>query len=181
MGERKRRQAAGYVPPPQLTERQRIELSIPAALVAALAYANVFGGDDAEEVERQSKHLQGLVIAGLTEPFADLSGAHKRRLITATTDLCRSCIAEMGWENQPSVKFAMSYYYWIEDLLSRGVLELAEGSAMGEALTMLLPMMSHGFEHEARDASAQKQARKLLRWLQGRGFYAEAVNEREAA
>jgi hypothetical protein len=179
MGEAKRRLAAGYVPPPALTERQRIELAIPASLAAALAFANVFGGDPAE-VERQGKHLQALLIDCLREPFIDLSNARQRRLLNMTTALCADCIKEMGFEGQSSVKFAMTYYYFVEDLLARGVLEVVEGSKMGEALTMLLPMMEHGFEREAQDASAQKQAKRLLRWFNARGFYGD-VAEQEAA
>lgn len=180
MGERKRRRAAGYVPPASLTDRERIELSIPASLAAALAFANVFGGDP-DEVERQGKHIQTLLIDCLREPFLDLSNAHQRRLLSATTALCADCIKEMGFEGQSSVKFAMTFYYFTEDLLSRGVLEVVEGSKMGEALTLLLPMMDHGFSREPQDASAQKQAKRLLRWLQGRGFYADAAGERVAA
>ncbi|MGX9981931.1 hypothetical protein [Methylobacterium fujisawaense] len=189
MGERKRRAAAGYVPPSSLTDRDRMTFAIPAILVGALAFADVFGPDpDAEdraaaraEIKVKTKQLQELIVAGCTEPFAGLSLAPRSRLLCRTADLCQACIRAMGFEDQSSVKFGMVYYYWLEDLLARDVLALAEGSSMAEAVTLLLPMMEHGFAVEARDASARKQAARMLRWFQERGFYAEATTEARCA
>lgn len=182
MGEGKRRAAAGHVPTPRITDRDRQEWAIPAILIASLVFADVIGPDpsahDPEaariELAPELKRMQNLVMAGVSEPFADLGLHHRSRLLRATADLCADSIRAMGFEDQASVKFAMTYYYWVEDLLSRDVLSLSEGSSMGEALTMLLPMMEHGFAEERRDASARKQAGRMLRWFQDRGFYAAA-------
>lgn len=193
MGERKRRLAAGYVPPqrpapepvdPGLPDHARIELALPAILAGALVFAEVFGPDpDADvkeawaEVEAKTKRIRALTIKGLEEPFLDCSNVRRRRLLDRTAAVGSECIRAMGFEDQSSVKFAMTYYYWLEDLLARDVLSLTEGSSMGEAVTMLMPMMEHGFESERRDASARKQAGRMLRWLQERGFYREAMAE----
>lgn len=182
MGERKRRAAAGYVPPPHLTDRDRMMFAIPAILVGALVFADVFGPDpDAEdqdaaraEIAVKAKLLRDLIIAGSSEPFAGLSLGPRSRLLRRTADLCQDCIRSMGFEDQSSVKFGMTYYYWLADLLDRDVLSLFEGSAMAEAVDLLLPMMEHGFAVQARDASARKQAARMLRWFQERGFYVEA-------
>ncbi|MEE7478471.1 hypothetical protein [Methylobacterium hispanicum] len=189
MGERKRRAAAGYVPAPRLTDRDRKEFAIPAVLVGALVFANVFGPDPTAEdqaaaraeVETKAKHLQELILAGVQEPFADLRIAHRSRVLRETADVCADCVKAMGFEDQSSVKFAMTYYYWLEDLLARDVLSLVEGSSMHEAVTLLLPMMEHGFDEARRDASARKQAARMLRWFQGRGFYADPAMMLEAA
>lgn len=189
MGESKRRAAAGYVPAPRLTERDRKELAIPAVLIGALAFANVFGPDpgaeDQEaaraEVEEKTKLIQKLIIDGITEPFTDCGLAQRSRLVNETTVLCTDCIRAMGFEDQSSIKFAMTYYYWLDDLLSREVLSLFEGSAMGEAVTLIMPMMEHGFEEERQDASARKQAARMLRWFQWRGFFADPAVALQAA
>ncbi len=176
MGERKRRLAAGHIPAPRLTDRERIECALPAFLASALVFAEVFGPDpdaaDPEEaraeVAAKTKRIRALTIAGVTEPFADCRPSERSRLTRRAADLGGDCIRAMGFEEQASVKFAMTYYYWLEDLLARDVLSLIEGSSMGEAVTMLMPMMEHGFESERRDASARKQAARMLRWFQGR-------------
>ncbi|APT31892.1 hypothetical protein MCBMB27_02601 [Methylobacterium phyllosphaerae] len=189
MGERKRRIAAGYVPPAYLTDCDRMAFAIPATLVGALVFADVFGPDpDAPdpveaqaEIAAKTKQLRDLIIAGCSEPFVGLAIGPRSRLLRRTADLCQSCIRAMGFEDQSSVKFGMVYYYWLEDLLARDVLSLAEGSSMAEAVTLLLPMMEHGFAVQARDASARKQAARMLRWFQERGFYVEAEMEARCA
>ena len=185
MGEHKRRLAAGYVPAPRLTDHARIELALPAILAGALVYSDVFGtgpedgeGEEAlANVAAKTKRIRTLTMAGVTEPFADCRPADRSRVLRRAADLGGDCIRAMGFEDQSSVKFAMTYYYWLEDLLARDVLSLTEGSSMGEAVTMLLPMMEHGFDSERRDASARKQAGRMLRWFQDRGFYVDAWAE----
>jgi hypothetical protein len=189
MGESKRRLAAGHVPTPRLSDRERIEVALPAILAGALVFAEVFGPDpdatDAKtaqaEVAAKTKRIRTLTMAGVTEPFAECRQGERNRLLRRAADLGGDCIRAMGFEDQSSVKFAMTYYYWLEDLLSREVLSLTEGSNMAEAVSMLLPMMEHGFDNERRDASARKQAARMLRWFQERGFYLDAGMSAEAA
>ena len=67
--------------------------------------------------------------------------------------------------------FSFSNQRSLADLTDREVLILWEGSAMARAADTLFPMFAHGFEEQKRDASAQKQAGRLLARLQAEGLY----------
>lgn len=163
--------------PQPLTDRQRVEIAVPARLVLGLVASNCFGLDpkaeDREAAEAElaasRQRLRDLMIAACMDPIDDLpprEGVKVARRIERLVDRLA-----MDFDQQPAVKVAMALYYFIEDLLQRERLILWEGSAMGEALSILLPMFEYGFEREQQDASARKQARRLLEKLQKEGFY----------
>ena len=159
-----------------LTDRQRVELAIPARLVFGIVAANCFAPNpeaDADEalaeLERNVARLKELLTTACVEPIADLPerlGSKVARRIERVVDA-----AAKPFDDQPAVKVAMALYYFLEDLLSRGVLELLEGSAFAEAMGILMPMFEHGFSEEKLDRSAQKRARQLLEHLQREGYY----------
>lgn len=148
-----------------LTDQQRVELAIPARLVWDLAMAGCFSDPDAEVVER----LKALLQAACSEPMADLPRKAKakiaRRIERAIVPVLKP------WQGGSAVSLGMALYHFLEDLLSREVLVLLEGSSFAEAMAILLPMMEHGFEEEGRDATARDQARALLSGLQAAGYY----------
>jgi hypothetical protein len=152
-----------------LTDRQRVEIAIPARLVFGVVAAKCFSDPDAEVVKR----LEDLLVQACVEPIADLpeqKGIQVARRIERTTD----AIAK-DFDDQPAVKIAMALYYFLQDLLEREVLVLWEGSAFAEAMQILMPMFEHGFEVQRIDASAQKQARRLRERLEREGYYRRAA------
>lgn len=161
---------------PRLTDRQRIELAIPARLTFGLVAANCFGPDPnadpeeaAAELERSRARLADLLTEACLEPLVGLMPKDEikiARRIERTVD----AIAR-PYDGQPAIKLALVLFYFLSDLVEREVLELWEGSAFGEAWKLLEPMFAHGFEEERLDKSAQKQARKLLESLKREGLY----------
>lgn len=160
-----------------LTDRQRVEIAVPARLVFGLVAANCFGPDpkaeDQEEAKAQvaekSAQLRELVLQASVDPVSDLPDREALKVARRVERLVERVTVD--FDQQPAVKVAMCLYYFIEDLLQSERLILWEGSAMGEALSILLPMFEYGFEREQQDASARKQARRLLEKLQKEGFY----------
>lgn len=148
-----------------MNERQRVETAVPARLVFGLAVCNCFSDPDADVV----KQLKELLLRACVEPVEGLGPKEGGKVARRIERVCEAAAKE--FDGQPAVKIAMALFYFLEDLLSREVLTLWEGSAFGEAMTLLMPMFEHGFESEKIDASARKQARKLLERLQREGYF----------
>ncbi|KMO32898.1 hypothetical protein VQ02_22610 [Methylobacterium variabile] len=104
------------------------------------------------------------------EPFNDLVGKKQYALLRRVERIGKGVIAE--WTDRPALSLMLTLWYFVKDLTDREVLILWEGSAMARAADKLLPMFEHGFEQQKRDASAQKQAGRLLARLQAEGLYA---------
>lgn len=159
-----------------LTDRQRVEIAIPARMAFEIAACDCFAPnpavapDEAQaEMERNVARLKELLVTACLEPITDLpeaTGIKVARRVERVADKITAPYA-----NQPAIKFAMVLFYFLQDLLDRDVLVLWEGSAFGAAMQLLVPMFEHGFSIEKQDASAQRQARRLLEQLQREGYY----------
>jgi hypothetical protein len=158
---------------PVLSDRQRVELAIPAYLLYALtAVPSVFipaNPDRAGRAEADIAALRADLQAALLEPFGDLIAKKQHALLRRVERIGKGVIA--GWADQPSLSVMLTLWYFLKDLTDREVLILWEGSAMERATSKLLPMFAHGFDEEKRDAAAQEQARHLLTCLQVEGLY----------
>lgn len=152
---------------PTLTDRQRVELAIPAYLLFALTSApGAFVPADPGLVERAEADIAELradLKTAWFEPLEDLSEKKKVALLRRVERIARGVIVE--WKNRSTL------WYFLKDLTDREVLLLWEGSAMAQAASRLLPMFAHGFDEEKCDATAKEQARHLLAQLQVEGLY----------
>lgn len=160
-----------------LNDRQRVELALPARLFYALAVCDVFAVDPAhadtpdaaEKGMREVAELRDLLKVACIEPIADIDPRKAGQLSRRIDRVAKEVTAE--YDQERGIKLALVFYYWLEDLLSRGVLVCHEGSTFGRAIRMLFTMFQHGFAIEKQDASAQKQARRLLEKFQVAGYF----------
>lgn len=158
---------------PNLTDRQRIELSVPAYLLYALTgLPGVFVPvDDSQATKAQADiaELRGDLQIACLEPFADLKARKRQALLRRLERVTRQLIAD--WKDQPAMRLTMMLWCFLKDLTDRQILILWEGSAMDRAMKKLMPMCEHGFEDRASAAAAEDQARALLIRLRAEGFY----------
>ncbi|KMO10287.1 hypothetical protein [Methylobacterium platani] len=158
---------------PTLSDRQRVELAIPAYLLYALTAASgVFvpaDPDQAAKAEADIAALRADLQAALLEPFGDLVAKKQHALLRRVERIGKDVI--VGWGNRPALSVMLALWYFLKDLTDREVLILWEGSAMERATSRLLPMFAHGFEEQRRDALAQEQAHQLLAHMQAEGLY----------
>ncbi|WP_245291044.1 hypothetical protein [Methylobacterium aquaticum] len=158
---------------PTLSDRQRVEVAIPAYLLLALTTAPGLivpaGPELAERAEADITAMRTDLTQACIEPFTDLVGKKQHALLRRVERIGKGVIA--GWENRPALSVMLTLWYFLKDLTDREVLILWEGSAMARATSRLLPMFMHGFDEEKRDAAAQEQARQLLARLQVEGLY----------
>ncbi|MBX9933239.1 MAG: hypothetical protein K2Y56_17165 [Methylobacterium sp.] len=158
---------------PALSDRQRVELALPAYLFLALTTAQrVFIPTDPALEEKAKADLTTLrdhLRTACLEPFDDLS-ARKREAMTRRVERAgKSTIT--GWTDRPAILVMMTLYRFLEDLIDREVLILWEGSAMAEAMRWLVPMFEQRLENAEQDAAARIEAGALLTRLQREGLY----------
>ena len=158
---------------PVLSDRQRVELAIPAYLLCALtAVPGVFVPADPDQAARAEADIAVLradLQAACLEPFGDLVPKKQHALLRRVERIGKGVIT--GWGNRPALSVMLTLWYFVKDLTDREVLILWEGSAMERATSRLLPMFAHGFDEQKRDATAQEHARQLLACLQAEGLY----------
>ena len=158
---------------PVLTDRQRIELAVPAFLLYALTGApDVFVPADpdlAARAEADVAELRGNLRTACLEPFADLTPSKRQALIRRLERLKRQVTTD--WHERPALGLMLMLWCFLKDLTDREVLILWEGSAMDRAMQKLMPMCEYGFEKREDDVTAQDQARVLLSRLQVEGLY----------
>jgi hypothetical protein len=78
-------------------------------------------------------------------------------------------------------KAGMIGFYLLNAVLASGYLELEEGSRVAVAVNAVVEALGDAFSQQALDASARKQAAKMLRQLQDGGFFEGVEMQREAA
>ncbi|MEN3237917.1 hypothetical protein PUR29_31095 [Methylobacterium ajmalii] len=158
---------------PLLSDRQRVELAVPAYLFYALTAApGVFIPSDPDLAARAEADIAALradLQAALLEPLRDLTGKKQHALLRRVERIGKGVIT--GWGNRPALSVMLTLWYFVKDLTDREVLILWEGSAMERATSRLLPMFAHGFDEQMRDATALEQAQQLLACLQAEGLY----------
>lgn len=145
---------------PALTDRQRIELAIPDYLVYAIASApGAFVPADPALAARAEANIAALCeklrIACL-EPFADLIPSKRQALMRRLERITQLMTA--AWHERPALSLMLMLWCFLKDLTDREVLVLWEGSAMGQAMQMLLPMFDHGLCEHGSEAVAHGQA-----------------------
>jgi hypothetical protein len=79
------------------------------------------------------------------------------------------------------LKTGMVTYYVLQAVLRDGFLELVEGSDLAVAISKIIEAFADAFEETRLDASAQKQAARMLGILQREGYFYGVAIERAAA
>lgn len=151
--------------------KERVECALPARMMFAMSMQNVFGFQDGKEEEgrAQIEQMRSLLKVACIEP---LNGLSKSSALVLSRQIDRVHAQVMNeYDQQRADKVATAIYYFLKDLTDTGYLELWEGSPVAEAAAIYLPMIEHVFEEAKLDASAQKQARRIIQKLQEKGYY----------
>jgi hypothetical protein len=149
---------------PPLTDKQRVELGLIPVMLQGIIHAGAFPKD-------QSTHLAFLAKTAANEPLQDLNPGKFKQVYRRLTKVAH--LASLELDQQSGVKIAMVLYYFTQDLLERGVLELAEGSPCASVLQTMIEYIERadGFDVAPLDRAAQKQARRLLREMNAAGYF----------
>lgn len=132
---------------PSLTDRQRLELALPASLLFVLTGApDVFMPADPALATRAASDIAALradLRTTFMEPFGDLTPMKQQALLRRLERLNR--VAKAGWHDHTALDLMLMLWCFLKDLIDREVLILWESSTMDRAMRRLMPMCEHGF------------------------------------
>jgi hypothetical protein len=151
--------------------RERVECALPARMMYAVTLMDVFAfaPDREEEGRAELERLRKLLTTACLEPLDGLPPPIKA-IVGKTIDRAHGQVMA-EYDQQRADKVSAAIFYFLKDLTDSGYLELWEGSPVAEAAAIYTPMVEHVFGEERLDASAQKQAKRILTRLQERGYY----------
>lgn len=151
-----------------LTDRRRVEFALPAVIAFNVIAAIVTDPGDEVAAEKAAR-LRALVLKSCHDPLdgltAPAAGKMARRIDRNAAEALKAV------DNPPADKLGMILFYALESLIETGALELIEGSTFAEAMNLLLPALDQAFAEPALDASARKQAKRLLAHFKTKGFF----------
>jgi len=149
-----------------LSDRCRIELALPAEMLDPVVRVLLKRGINADD----DKCLD-LIKSAIQEPFAGVDPVKRAKLQRRVTALRLELLAP--YEKRPIVLVFQMLVMWLRDMLEDGTLDLVDGSDFALAMDDLIARV---IQHEElivkTQKSAIKNARKLRRLLEKRGYYA---------
>lgn len=154
---------------PVTFHKDRVEFVMPARMMYAISVADVFNFNDEEKGLADIARLKDLLKEASIAPLRGLPPRIMTILAQKIDRLNHAVMHE--YDQQRADKLATSIYYFLKNLIDSEYLELWEGSPVADAAALYLPMIEHVFDEAKLDASAQKQAHKILRNFQERGYY----------
>lgn len=155
---------------PTLTDRQIVELALPAFLVRRAYAAGLDAADRLSEDDRQVMAWLDEARAAPFEAVADRDRAAKlrARVMRLQTRLLAP------YEQRPLMLVHQMVLFLLRDLLAEEVLVLVEGSAFDRAASALIEALSADDLDDlwrGMQSSAEKNARRLRQRLAVEGYY----------
>jgi hypothetical protein len=148
-----------------LSDRQRVELALPAHVMMGVVIAGVEDQDD------DYRRCVTLLRTAAREPVADLDARKERKIQQRVRRLHHDVVRPYSGEGEDVGKFGLIVFFWIAAMVETSYFVFAAGSAIDEALKLYIGAIEHKAREPRVVASAQKQARKMIARLQALGFY----------
>lgn len=151
--------------------KERIECALPARMMYHIASSDVFYIIEGRESEAHAllMQLRDHLETACLEPLQGLA-PKVQKIVGWQIDRLHAQVMD-GYHDHRADKVAAAIYYFLKELTDTGYLELWEGSPVAEAAAIYVTTIEHVFEEGRLDDSAQKQARKIVKKLQERGYY----------
>jgi hypothetical protein len=150
------------------SDRQMVELTLAPMLLLDVVTNGPVDRKSPDVIAAQTHLVIATteIVAGMTSSKRDKILRRSRRVFDQVTAPYRKPGAEVA-------KTGLIAFYWLQTLVSARYFVLAEDCALQKALDLILPALSDAASIPALDASAQKQARRLLNELQDLGYFRE--------
>lgn len=155
------------------SDRSIVEALLPICLLLSVVH---FGVSDPASAEAQQ--LTAWLKAAEAEQLSGKPDADVRRLARRSWAVYDRIMAPFMRDETSCAKFGLIVFYLLAELEGQGIYLFTPGSSFDKAQQAIYGADGTVVEManiEAVDASAQKQARRLLRVLQDEGYVREAV------
>lgn len=166
------------LPSSYISDAQRVEIALPIVAMRDLVKCGV------EENDADKLRAMELLGAAYREAFDGMTVDRSMKLQRRAAAAFGSVTDEYREEGIPVAKSGLIWFYVLSRLINQGYMVLHPGTAMSDAMDLILPALSEHTAEAAFDRAAQKQARRVLTKLKWRGYYAgvridEGVSEHE--
>lgn len=157
-----------------MNDRQRVE-----ALFFPLVFKSVLesGAERDEGFEACRRNLDAAII----EIIGKLDDRRKVQIMRRTVRVLDAAMQVNREGGLRLDKGALQAFYVLRAVLDSGYLELEAGSGLAVAIMAIVDAFEDAFAEARLDASARKQAAKMLAFLQREGFFVGVEMRREAA
>ncbi|WP_299378204.1 hypothetical protein [uncultured Kiloniella sp.] len=149
---------------PYLSDRQRVELALPARLLIRPAQrcAEEWNGDDSEILTQLENACY--------QPLEGLDPIKKAKVAKRINRIQKELLS--SFENRPVMVVFLTIIYWLNDLLEREIIVLDSNSDFAKACETLFPMLNeHSELIDGMSKSAEKNARRFNEKLNKGGYY----------
>ena len=155
-----------------LSDRRRVELALPAALLYRIFAACMAHGAENPEIDESKfdEWVIGDLFKACHEPLDGLTLKRKKELVKRIERIQSEILTP--FEDRPIMVCFLYVLFWLKELLDDGTLVLIQDSPFDRAITALIPELeSQADLWDAMEKSARKQATKLTKILRSHGFY----------
>ncbi|WP_173087342.1 hypothetical protein [Devosia sp. 1635] len=155
------------------TDRHIVQALLPVRLLLSVVHYGVADRTDPEAVQ-----VTAWLKAAEVEALAGRPQADQVKLARRSWAVYDVVIKPYLADQTSCAKFALIVFYLLAELHVQEIYLFVEGSAFDQAQAAIYSEQGSVVElanAPALDQSAQKQARRLLRDLQGHGYFREAV------
>lgn len=160
-----------------LTDRQRIELLLFPQMLLAMLIAGV---EDAKKGADQYLGAQTQLVEACRDALHGCDDRKRAKLLRRVDRVHLEVIDPYLKDGVLMAKIGLMALYALQAVLDCDYLVLTEGSALSKALDHLLPALEHEMGGKL-EASARKQAGKMICHLQTLGYFESVPTERIAA
>jgi hypothetical protein len=152
------------------SDRQITEATLPSSFFWSVMVNGVADPDAPHNAA-----IIALLDEAMEAELVGLTSEQRGKILRRSRRIYQEAVTEFERQQIEAGKFGLVVFYLFQMLRDQGLFRLAEGGPLDRALEEILPAVAEWTAVAAVDASAQKQARRLLKLLQGEGYFREAV------
>lgn len=149
-----------------LSDRQRVEIGLPSHMMLAALIAGVEDQQDEEFIRAKAD----LIEAG-GEPVSDLMDKKAVKILDRTRWVLDTITKDHVKEGAEVAKIALITFHFMRFIIEDGYLQYEPEGAFDRSITAFMDALEHKAQEPKVNASAIKQAKKMLRQLQEMGYY----------
>lgn len=152
-----------------LSDRHRVEICLPTQMMLACAIAGI-----SEENQQQEdfKSFKADLVKASWEAVEDLAVNKTRSVLNRVMKLNQAMADEFLKDDKDNIpKLALIQFHCIRFIIEDEYLQYEEDSPFGRGVVTFMNAIDHHAAEEKLNASAIKQARKMLKRLQQMGYY----------
>lgn len=149
-----------------LNDRQRVEINLPTHMMLAAFIAGV-----EDQTTDEFKAVKVDLIQAAEDCLSDVSEKKALNLLRRTTRLLDELTKGHIAEGVEVAKVALITFHFMRFIIEDDYLRYSEDSAFARSIEKFMEALEHKAQEPKVNASAIKQARKMLKHCQEQGYY----------